>query len=92
MQHNLVPTSTLDFTVKTATKRWQSKNKPDTFRTRVTVKDTANTDQLSVRIDHRETFPSGGRTFNVDIRSVPDNKKSPGNLIHRQKIHLAAGA
>ena len=92
MQHNLVPTSTLDSTVKTATKRWQSKNKPDTFRTRVTVKGPANTDQLSVRIDHRETFPSGGRTFNVDIRSVPDNKKNPGNLIHRQQIHLAVGA
>ena len=92
MQHNLIPTRTIDSAVKTATKRWHSKEKPNTFRTRVTVKEPAHTGQLSVRIDHRETFPLGGRSFRVDVRSVPDNKKSPGSLIHRQQIHLAAGA
>ena len=92
MQYTPVPTSTIESAVKTATERWQSKERPDTFRTRVTVKGGAHNGPLSVRIDHRETFPGGGRTFKVDIRAVPDTKRAPGSLIHRQQINLAAGA
>ena len=91
MPINPLPTRIIESTVKTATNRWHSKERPDTFRTNVATKDPAHSQTLSVRINHRESFPQGGRTFTLDIRSVPDTKKTPGTLIHRDRIRLAAG-
>ena len=80
----------LDHAVDTAKIRWHRNKRPDTFRTKVATKNGDQTEHVNVHIYHHETFPLGGQTFTVDVRTLPDHHEQPGNLLHRDRLNLAA--
>ena len=75
--------------IDTATARWRRNKQPDSFTTKVAIRQDGQVDHVNVRIYHHETFPLGGQTFTVDVRALPDNRETPGQLFHRARIHLA---
>ncbi len=66
-----------------AKKRWERKNRPDEFHTRVTANHDGSKQTLKIRIQHHETFPAGGQTFNTEVRKPP---YGPDDLLARERI------
>ena len=79
----------LDFAATTARSRWRRNRRPDSFKTLVTVRDDDATYSVRVHISHRETFPLGGRTYNLRIVDPRREEHEDGHLLHTDRIHLA---
>lgn len=79
----------LDFAASTARDRWRRNRKPDDFKTLVTVRDRNLTHKVRVRISHRETFPLGGRTYDLYILDPDREEHDPERLLRKDRIHLA---
>ena len=75
--------------INTAATRWRRNQQPDSFTTKVAIRREGEVDYVNVRIYHHETFPLGAQTFTVDVREFPDSRETPGQLVHRGRIHLA---
>ena len=78
------PNMELARALEIAKKRWERKNRPDDFHTRVTANHNGSKQTLKIRIQHHETFPAGGQSFNADIRKPP---YGPDDLLLREKIN-----
>ena len=79
----------LDFAASTASSRWRRNRKPDEFKTLVTVRDRDLTHKVRVHISHRETFPLGGRTYDLYILDPERKEHDPQQLLRKDRIHLA---
>ena len=84
----------LDYAAATARVRWRRNRQPDRFSTRVTVKDGYHTRVVKVCIAHKETFPLGGRAYNLSITDPQQDPASgsdnPQEPLRRETLHLAA--
>ena len=79
----------LDYAASTARTRWRRNRRPDSFKTLVTVRDQDATHRVRVQISHRETFPLGGRTYNLRIVDPRREEHEDGHLLHTGRINLA---
>ena len=79
----------LDFAAATARARWRRNRRPDRFSTKVTVKDGQQTVNVKVTLAHKETFPLGGRTYNLSIREPDQPDGAPGDLLRKEPVHLS---
>ena len=79
----------LDTAIGAATMRWRRNKQPNSFRTKVPTRHKDVIEHVQVHIYHHETFPQGGQTFTVDVRELPAADEQHGQLLHRDKIHLA---
>ena len=70
--------------IEIAKKRWERKNRPDDFHTRVTANLNGYKQTLKIRIQHHETYPMGGQAFKADVRKPP---YGPNDLLLRESIH-----
>ena len=80
----------INIAIETATMRWRRNKQPNTFRTKVPTRQRDVIEHVQVHIYHHETFPQGGQTFTVDVRELPRTDEQYGELLHRDKIQLAA--
>ena len=80
----------LDYAAGTARSRWRRNRKPNDFKTLVTVRDRDLTHKVRVQISHRETFPLGGRTYDLCIIYPDREAHDPDRLLRKDRIHLAA--
>ena len=81
------PSEAAAHALKIAKKRWERRNRPDDFHTRVTASQEGHKQTLKIRIQHHETFPMGGQAFNADVRKPP---YGPDDLLLREKINHTA--
>lgn len=79
----------IDTAINNAKARWNRNNQPDRFITRTPTRNGDVLEHVNVHIYHHETFPLGGQTFTIDVRTLPDDRQNPGELLHRTRFHLA---
>lgn len=70
--------------VKRVSQRWEEEDLPDTFQRVTRVRGR----RIHVTIEHRETFPLGGRTYDVCVRA---GASATSNLLAKKRLSVIDG-